>query len=199
MKRRDLNHPGCLIAGWALTRAVKTKKNIAKKRGSGSNHPRPARMNEKAVAAKVYDLAMSLCEAEGLDLVHVEFQRESGGRILRLYIDKPSGVTLDDCVGVSRQMGDILDVNLTAIGPYSLEVTSPGPDRPLSRRAHFEQFVGNRAKIKTVRPLNGQKNFNGILAGISGGQVKLQVGEKMVTIAIEDISKARLVDYHGEI
>ena len=181
------------------TRAVKARKNSAKKRGSGSNNQRPARVNEKAVAVKVYDLAIPLCEAEGLDLVHVEFQSESVGRIFRLYIDKPGGITLDDCVGVSRQMGDILDVNLTEIGPYSLEVTSPGPDRPLSRRADFEKFAGNRAKIKTVRPLDGQKKFNGILAGISGEQVKLQVGEKMVTIAIEDISKARLVDYHGEI
>jgi ribosome maturation factor RimP len=178
---------------------VKAKRNNAKRRGSERNHPRPARMNEKAVAAEVFNLAMPLCEAEGLDLVHVEFQRESAGRILRLYIDKSGGVTLDDCVGVSRQMGDILDVNLTEIGPYSLEVTSPGPDRPISRKSDFEKFAGNRAKIKTVRPIDGQKNFNGILAGISGEQVKLRMGEKQVTIAIGDISKARLVDYHGEI
>jgi ribosome maturation factor RimP len=178
---------------------VKTKKNNARKRGSGSQYPRPPRMNEKAVAAKVRVLATPLCEAEGLDLVHVEFQRETVGRILRLYIDKANGVTLNDCVGISRQMGDLLDVNLAEIGPYSLEVTSPGPDRPLSSKADFEKFNGNRAKIKTVRPLDGQKNFNGILSGISGEQVLLQVGESLVTIAIEDISKARLVDYHGEI
>jgi ribosome maturation factor RimP len=182
-----------------LTRAVKTNKIKARKKGSGSQYPRPPRMNEKAVAAKVRDLAMPLCEAEGLDLVHVEFQREAVGRILRLYIDKPNGITLDDCVGISRQMGDLLDVNLAEIGPYSLEVTSPGSDRPLSRKTDFEKFLGNRAKIKTVRSLDGQKNFNGILSGISGEQVLLQVGENLITIAIEDISNARLVDYNGEI
>lgn len=182
-----------------MTWAVKTKKNNAGKKGPGSQHPRPPRMKEKAVTAKVEELTTPLCEAEGLDLVHVEFQRENVGRILRLYIDKPNGITLDDCAGISRQMGDLLDVNLVEIGPYSLEVTSPGPDRPLSKRADFEKFIGNQAKIKTVRPLDGQKNFNGILSGISGDQVLLQVGENLVTIAVEDISKARLVDYHGEI
>ncbi|MBW2585066.1 MAG: ribosome maturation factor RimP [Deltaproteobacteria bacterium] len=135
-----------------------------------------------------------LCASEGLELVHVEFQRESSGRILRLYIDKPDGINLDDCASVSRQMGDLLDVNLEDIGPYSLEVTSPGPERPLAKQEDFDKFKGSRAKIKTSRPLNGQKNFTGVLKGISGEQVNLQIGEQTVAIPYQDISKARLAE-----
>ena len=135
-----------------------------------------------------------LCASEGLELVHVEFQRESSGRILRLYIDKPDGINLDDCASVSRQMGDLLDVNLEDIGPYSLEVTSPGPERPLAKQEDFDKFKGSRAKIKTSRPLNGQKNFTGVLKGISGKQVNLQIGEQTIAIPYQDILKARLAE-----
>ena len=135
-----------------------------------------------------------LCASEGLELVHVEFQRESSGRILRLYIDKPDGINLDDCASVNRQMGDLLDVNLEDIGPYSLEVTSPGPERPLAKQEDFDKFKGSRAKIKTSRPLNGQKNFTGVLRGIIGEQVNLQIGEQTVAIPYQDISKARLAE-----
>jgi ribosome maturation factor RimP len=135
-----------------------------------------------------------LCASEGLELVHVEFQRESSGRILRLYVDKPDGINLDDCASVSRQMGDLLDVNLEDIGPYSLEVTSPGPERPLAKQEDFDKFKGSRAKIKTSRPLNGQKNFTGVLKGISGKQVNLQIGEQTIAIPYQDILKARLAE-----
>jgi len=139
-------------------------------------------------------LAEPLCASEGLELVHVEYQREANGRILRLYIDKPGGIVLDDCVAVSRQMGDILDVNLDDIGPYNLEVTSPGPQRPLGKREDFDKFKGSRVKLKSSRPLNGQRNFTGILKGISGGQVTLQIGEEAIVIPYQDISKARLAE-----
>jgi ribosome maturation factor RimP len=140
-----------------------------------------------------------VCESEGLELVHIEYQRESMGWIMRLYIDKPGGVTLDDCVNLNHQMNDLLDVHLDDIGPYNLEVTSPGPDRPLAKRQDFEKFMGNLAKIKTVRPIDGQKNFTGVLLGISGEQLKLTVNDETVNISLKDISKARLVNFGGEI
>jgi ribosome maturation factor RimP len=80
-----------------------------------------------------------------------------------------------------------------------LEVTSPGPDRPLAKRQDFEKFMGNLAKIKTVRPIDGQKNFTGVLLGISGEQLKLTVNDETVNISLKDISKARLVNFGGEI
>ena len=143
-------------------------------------------------------LAAPLCEAEGVELVHIEYQQETGGRILRLYIDKPGGVTLDDCVIVSRQLSDLLNVKIETEETYRLEVSSPGPDRPLGNALDFEKFKGNVAKIKTHQPVDGQKNFKGVLLGISEGTVKLLVNEKTVAIPFQEITKARLVNYYGE-
>lgn len=154
--------------------------------------------NVRAVMAASKALAEPLCESEGLELVHLEYRREPGGWIMRLHIDKPGGITMDDCVNVSRQMNDLLDVQLDEIGPYNLEVTSPGPDRPLAKMQDFERFKGNPAKIRTIRPYEGQKNFKGVLMGLSGAQVKLLVGEETVHILLKDISKARLINFSGE-
>jgi ribosome maturation factor RimP len=89
-------------------------------------------------------------------------------------------------------MGDILDVHLEDVGPYSLEVTSPGLERPLARKQDFAKFKGSRVKIKTYQPLNGRKNFKGVLLGISGDEVSLQMEEQIIAISYVDISKARL-------
>jgi len=175
-----------------LREKLGTKKKYNKKSKQRDRGPKPA--SALKVAGLVRSLTEPLCASEGLELVHVEYQREANGRILRLYIDKPDGIKLDDCAAVSRQMGDILDVNLEDIGPYSLEVTSPGPERPLAKHEDFEKFKGCRAKIKTSQPLSGQKNFTGILLGISGDQVNLQIGEETIVIPYQDISKARLAE-----
>jgi ribosome maturation factor RimP len=172
---------------------VKTKKHYLKK-GTGPGNRRYPPVNEQKIVDQVAALAKPVCESEGLELIHVEFQRESGGRILRLYIDKPDGINMNDCAGISRQMSDIIDVNLDDIGPFNFEVTSPGPSRPLASKEDFEKFKGNRIRIKTNRSINGQKNFKGILLGISDGQVNLQLGEQIIAIPNQDISKARLAD-----
>jgi ribosome maturation factor RimP len=164
------------------------------KREVESRDLRRGRANEQKVVKQIWSLAEPLCQSEGLELVQVEYQRESAGRILRLYVDKPGGIKLDDCVGVSRQMSDILDVNLADVGPYSLEVTSPGSERPLAKKEDFDKFKGNRAKIKTFQPLNRQKNFTGILLGISGDKVNLQIDEQIITITYTNISKAHLIE-----
>jgi len=182
------------IARFCVLRAkLETKKKYNKKKSRPRSRAHKP-VSEQKVAGLVRSLAEPLCASEGLELVEVEYQREANGRILRLYIDKPDGINLNDCVGVSRQMGDILDVNLENIGPYSLEVTSPGPERPLAKYEDFEKFRGSRVKIKTSRPLNGQKNFTGILEGTSGEQVNLQSGEKSIVIPYKDIAKARLAE-----
>ena len=168
-----------------------------KKKSKKQNQPF-SRKNAQAVIAASTALAEPLCESEGLELVHLEYRREPGGWILRLYIDKSGGVTLDDCVTVSHQMIDLLDVGLDDIGPYNLEVTSPGPNRPLGKPEDFERFKGNPVKIRTIRPYEGQKNFKGVLMGLAGEQVKLSVGENTVQILLDDISRAQLVNFSGE-
>ena len=146
-------------------------------------------------AARVKDLAEPLCESEGFELVYVEYQPEAGGMVLRLYIDKPEGVTIDDCIYISRQLGDILDVNFENVGAYSLEVSSPGSERPLWKKNDFNRFKGNVARIRTLRPFDGQKNFKGVLLGISDEKVKLMVDSKNVAIPFKEIARARLVNY----
>jgi ribosome maturation factor RimP len=177
---------------------VKAQRRNYKQKKTDTQKGRSGAKNQKIIIDQVNALAEPLCESESLELVHVEYQRESGGRILRLYIDRPGGVTLDDCVNVSQQMNDLLDVYLDNIGPYRLEVTSPGPNRPLSKLNDFERFKGNLAKIKTLQPINGQKNFTGIIGGLTGETVRLSIREKTVMIAFEDICRARLIDYDGE-
>ena len=176
-----------------LRGTVKKNKRHSK-REVESRDLRRGRENEQKVVKQIWSLAEPLCQSEGLELVQVEYQRESAGRILRLYVDKPGGIKLDDCVGVSRQMSDILDVNLADVGPYSLEVTSPGSERPLAKKEDFDKFKGNRAKIKTFQPLNRQKNFTGVLLGISGDKVSLQIDEQIITITYTNISKAHLIE-----
>jgi len=150
------------------------------------------------IVAKAWELAEPLCLSEGMELIHVEFQRESGGRILRLYIDKPGGVNVDDCATVSSQLGDILDIKLDTEFPYTLEVSSPGIDRPLSRISDFEKFTGNTAKIRTAYPINNQKNFKGVLRGVLDDNIALQTDTETVMIPFRDITKAKLVKLNGD-
>jgi ribosome maturation factor RimP len=150
------------------------------------------------VISRVWRLAEPLCQAEGVELVQVEYQREHGGLILRLYLDKPGGITLDDCADISRQLSDLLDVGLDLPDAYRLEVSSPGLQRPLGKWSDFERFKGCRARIRTNRPLDGQKNFSGILNGISGHALQLNLDKGPVAIALSDIAKAHLINYNGE-
>ncbi len=171
----------------------KFKKNKTKKPGfQESSFTVESRIK---IAASVKDLAEPLCESEGIELVYVEYQPEAGGMILRLYIDKPKGVTIDDCIYISRQLGDILDVNLEGAVVYRLEVSSPGSDRPIWKKNDFNRFKGSVARIRTCRPFDGQKNFKGVLLGISDETVKLMVDNKNVAIPFKEISRARLVNY----
>jgi len=178
---------------------VKTKRSKFKTKPSDNRNRRAGSKREKHIINQVEALAKPLCAGENLELVHIEYQRESAGRILRVYIDRPEGVALDDCVNVSRQLNDLLDVHLDDIGPYNLEVTSPGPRRPLSKPEDYERFKGRLAKIKTLQPIDAQKNFRGIIAGLTAEKVTLSSKEKTVDIPFGEISKARLVDLDGEI
>jgi ribosome maturation factor RimP len=144
------------------------------------------------IIERVREIAEPLCASEGIELVHIEYRRESTGVILRIFIDRPGGVTLDDCTDISRQLDDLLDIHIEEMPPYRLEVSSPGIDRPLVKKEDYEQFKGQKARIKTVKPLNGQKNFKGILQGISGGNIKLEVDGKTVSIPLDDILKGNL-------
>ncbi len=147
------------------------------------------------LAERVRALAEPLCEAQGVELVHAECLRGPGGRLLRITLDRPGGITLDDCTAVSRELGDLLDVYLPGLPAYRLEVSSPGPQRRLSRPGDFERFRGRRARIHLRRPLEGRKTFSGILAGLApGGAVCLEAEGQVRRFSFEAIAKAHLVD-----
>jgi ribosome maturation factor RimP len=137
-------------------------------------------------------LAGPLLESEGMTLIDVEYGSGPKGWMLRVFIDKPGGVTIDDCVMISRQLGDLLDAKMAYEKPYSLEVSSPGLDRPLTKPKHFVYFEGQSAVIKTSRDVEGKMQLKGVLAGVSGDMVQLKVGENLISIPFETIVKAHL-------
>jgi ribosome maturation factor RimP len=149
--------------------------------------------SREKIISQIRGLIEPLCEAEGIELVHIEYRGEASGRILRIYIDTAEGVTIDDCVRINRQVGDILDIYLENTGSYNLEVSSPGPNRPLSNQNDYERFIGRQAKISTTQPIDGQKNFKGVLAGISAESVKLSVEGTILSIPFKEIARAQLV------
>jgi ribosome maturation factor RimP len=168
------------------------KKQAFEKNRGEARRPLKPKVSPADVIEKVESLTAPLCESEGLELVFIEFRRESAGWVLRIYIDRDGGVTLDDCAQVSRQLGDLLDVGLENIWPYHLEVSSPGERRPLGKLSDFVKFSGRLAVIKTREPIEGQKNFRGILKSKNGDSVHLLMEDKTVTIPFQEIVKARL-------
>ena len=163
----------------------------AKSETNEKPHRSATRIDDVIVTVK--RLVEPLCESEGYELVHVEYQAESAGRILRLYIDKPGGVSIDDCVDASRQVSDLLDVMLDHDRSYQLEVSSPGLDRPLGKLGDYKRFQGAVAKIRTSRPIDGRKNFKGTIEGVVDEQIQLVVEGKLMHIPFTEVSRARLV------
>ena len=135
---------------------------------------------------------MPILGDEGLELVDVEFQREKQGWVLRVYIDKPGGVTLDDCTDISYQLSAVLDVEDLIDTSYTLEVSSPGLTRPLKELNDYERYKGQLVKIKTYKPIDGKKVFRGKLIGLENEIVKIEDEKGEREIPFEDIAKANL-------
>lgn len=174
-------------------------KRSRKKRYKASDAVAADFFDGNALKRQVENLAAPLCASEGCELVHVELLSQSSGKTLRLYIDRAGGVTLDDCVAVSRQMSDLLDVAIEGDWSYKLEVSSPGSDRPVSKMKDFKRFEGQDIKIRMAAPLDGKKIFTGKLAGTGETTVLVMVGAKQVSIPFESIKSARLINYNGEL
>ncbi len=146
------------------------------------------------IVEQVRKLAEDIIEAEGLELVHVEFVSEGKKWILRVFIDKEDGVMIDDCVRISRQLGYELDVADMISGEYSLEVSSPGVDRIVGTRKDFVRFAGERVKMKLKQPVDGQRNLTGILEGMDepGDMVLVNVDGKQNAVPFDNIRRANL-------
>jgi ribosome maturation factor RimP len=150
-------------------------------------------MGNDSIAARVQELAERVAIDHGLELVHAEVAGPDNKPIVRVFIDKPQGVTHDDCSEVSTHLGTILDVEDFIHASYTLEVSSPGLERGLYKRADFERFSGSNAKLKTRQPIAGQRNFRGRLIGVEGDEIILDDRTNgRVQIPLGLITKANL-------
>jgi len=141
------------------------------------------------------ELFEPVIQSMGYELVGIEFQGSTQHGTLRVYIDHENGIGVDDCVAISHQISAILDVEEPIQQAYDLEVSSPGINRPLFKAQDYEQYLGHSAKIKMAVPLNGRRNFKGVLQGvIDSRSVQIMVDNEGYDLPISDIAKANLVD-----
>ena len=149
---------------------------------------------KEAVVEKVRQVAERVGGSEGVEIVDVELLGGGGSRVLRIFIDKPGGVTHTDCETVSRQVGTILDVeDVVPGGRYTLEISSPGLERKLSRPADFERFLGQKARIVLREPVENQRRWEGTLAAFSDGVITLEPAPgKALRIGLQQVEKANL-------
>jgi len=142
---------------------------------------------------KIREAAERVARSEGMEVVDVEW-KVGRDRFLRVYIDRPEGISHKDCETVSHQLSAILDVEELVPGPhYTLEISSPGLDRKLLKPADYERFTGRLAKITLNEPVEGKKFFDGRLAGYVEGIVKLQLKDRVIELPYDAIRKANLV------
>lgn len=150
---------------------------------------------ESSTVTQIRSFAEPLIEEKGLELVEIQFRREQHGWVLRFFIDREEGVSLDDCTNVSREISAYLEVEDLIDHAYHLEVSSPGAERPLKSKRDYQRFVGKKARIKLSEPMKQykeQKTFVGLLQGIKENTLLLDCDNNTVELDIGNISKARL-------
>lgn len=150
-------------------------------------------MGAGSIAERVQAIAERVAIDHGLELVHAEVAGPDNKPIVRIFIDKPNGVTHKDCAEVSLHVGTVLDVEDFIHASYTLEVSSPGIERGLYKRADYERFAGRPAKLRTRGPINGQRNFRGRLLGMDGEEVLFEDRTNgRVRVPVDSIAKANL-------
>jgi len=132
-------------------------------------------------------------ERLGYELYDLELNLGGRNGLLRIFIDKENGIEIDDCEAVSRQVSAILDVEDPLPGQYTLEVSSPGLDRKLTKSAHFQRFMGEEVRVKLRFPLDGRRNFCGALKSADAEKIEVEVDGKPYSLPLATIESARLV------
>jgi len=144
---------------------------------------------------RLTELVASAVEPLGYELLGVEYLAQGRHSVLRIYIDSPDGITLDDCERASRQVSAVLDVDDPLKGQYTLEMSSPGLDRPLFTAEHFTQFIGHEVKLRLHSPMEGQRRFKALIKGVEGDVIHLTSSEtdEDWQISLDNIEKANLL------
>jgi len=133
----------------------------------------------------------------GYELVELEYAAGRTSAVVRIFIDQPSGISVDDCERVSRDVAALLDVDDPIPTAYTLEVSSPGFDRVLRTPGHFERFVGERIFVELQAPRAGRKRYTGILRTVSAAGIEVEVDKQTVDVPFGEIAKARLAPLAG--
>ena len=141
---------------------------------------------------RVWELAAPLAEGEGMEIVDIEFRHEGsrGGRVLRLYFDKEGGPSVNDLSRISHQLSELLDANDTVDGAYTLEVSSPGINRPLKRPEHFARFVSKRIRVRTREMIDNRRSFLGVLEEVLPDGIRIAQEGKQYQLPFAIIEKA---------
>jgi ribosome maturation factor RimP len=149
-------------------------------------------MERDRTVSRIWELATQIADGEAMEVIDVELRREGSraGRVLRLYLDKEGGPNVDDLGRVSRQLSELLDAHDIVEGSYTLEVSSPGINRPLTKPEHFQRFIGKRVRIRTGDMIDGRRSFLGILNEVSGDTIRIEVEGKVYQIPFSMIEKS---------
>ncbi|HOJ92638.1 MAG TPA: ribosome maturation factor RimP [Dictyoglomaceae bacterium] len=145
------------------------------------------------IIRKLREIIEPICENNSFEFVDLEYQRETHGWVLRVYIDKPGGITVEDCAHISERISKELDIADPIPHSYILEVSSPGLDKPLKKKRDFERHIGEKVNVYFLEPFEGKKNIEGVIYGTDEEDVLLQVGENIKTIPLSKIQKALLI------
>ncbi|MBH18570.1 MAG: ribosome maturation factor RimP [Gammaproteobacteria bacterium] len=142
---------------------------------------------------KLNDLIKPAVEKMGYELTDIEIKTQDREQLVSIFIDNLTGINIEDCEIVSRQISLLLDVENPISGKYTLEVSSPGLDRKLTKFNHFKRFIGNELRIKLLRSMDGRRNFRGKLLAANKESIKVQVDDQLYKLPIDMIEIARLV------
>jgi ribosome maturation factor RimP len=149
-------------------------------------------MERDRTVSRIWELASQIADGEGMEVIDVELRPEGSraGRVLRVYLDKQGGPNVDDLGRVSRQLSEVLDAHDIVEGSYTLEVSSPGINRPLKKLEHFQRFIGKRVRVRTGDLIEGRRSFLGILSEVSGDTIRIEVEGKPFEIPFSMIEKS---------
>ncbi|MGQ9921941.1 MAG: ribosome maturation factor RimP [Desulfobacca sp.] len=149
-------------------------------------------MKPEETVARVNALILPVLQSQGVELVETEFVRAGRRAVLRLFVDKPGGITLDDCAALSQVVGEIIDVHEVIGQSYVLEVSSPGLTRPLKKAADYQRFKGRQVRLTRRAETGKVSTLRGELLGLDGEEVLVQVGSQVQHVPLTDIVRARL-------
>ena len=142
---------------------------------------------------KLNDLIKPAVEKMGYELTDIEIKTQGREQLVSIFIDNLTGINIEDCEIVSRQISLLLDIENPISGKYTLEVSSPGLDRKLTKFNHFKRFIGNELRIKLLQSMDGRRNFRGKLLAANKESIKVQVDDQLYKLPIDMIEIARLV------